>query len=166
MAPNSIGEKRGWRRASGSGRPGFLRSRRGATALEFALVAPILMSVLLGMAQLALAIISLYHMHDAVSDAGRRIAIGELEPAAAESFILRRLGGHAPPKDGKPANADDAGGSGTSGGHTYTVRAVTSADTLDLSVSLAFAEIDFLDLLGLFEGERLSVSTSVPLSSS
>lgn len=140
---------------------GLLAERRGATALEFALITPILMAMLLGMAQLALALSALYEMHDAVSDAGRRIAIGELEPTTAETFILARLGAAA------PLGADGASAAGegetTSGSRHYAVIASQTETAVMLTVSLAFAEIDFFDVFGFFSGRDLTVSMNIPL---
>lgn len=78
---------------------GVFRADRGAAAIEFAIVAPLLISLMLGIVQFG-AIFYFYVWHNmtaAARDTARRVAIGEIgSKAAAETFAADALGGLVP----------------------------------------------------------------------
>lgn len=57
--------------------PGFLQCRSGATAVEFAFVLPVLLSVLFGILSLGSGFFVLNNMEEASREAARRLALGE-----------------------------------------------------------------------------------------
>lgn len=145
----------GWRFAS------WPADRRGVAAVEFALIAPIFIAVLLGMAQVAIAVSVLYRMHDVVSDAGRRVAIGELDAVAAERLISLRLNGVRPQPGANDPVTDGSGGAASSG-KQYKVLTTETADSIGLAVELPFEAINVLNMFSFLNGKRLSISLDVP----
>jgi Flp pilus assembly protein TadG len=71
---------------------GFWRDRRGASAVEFALVAPLLISLLLGIVQYGSLFLLQTRMNDAARDTARRLAVGDLATETeAEEYAVSRL---------------------------------------------------------------------------
>ena len=70
----------------------FLSDRRGASALEFALVVPLLIGLLLGIIQYGSLFLLQTRMNDAARDTARRLAVGDLTTEAeAEEHAVARL---------------------------------------------------------------------------
>lgn len=76
---------------------GVFRADRGAAAIEFAIVAPLLISLMLGIVQFGAIFYVWHNMTAAARDTARRVAIGEIgSKAAAETFAAEALGGVVP----------------------------------------------------------------------
>lgn len=74
------------------------RDRRGASAVEFALVAPLLISLLLGIIQYGSLFLLQTRMTDTARDTARRLAVGELATESdAEAYAEARLAGWSAP---------------------------------------------------------------------
>lgn len=72
----------------------FWREERGASAVEFAMVLPILIMLLLGIIQYGSLFLLQTEMTGAARDTARRIAVGEfVTDEAAEEFALAQLAG-------------------------------------------------------------------------
>lgn len=70
----------------------FWRDQRGASALEFALVAPLLIGLLLGIIQYGSLFLLQTRMNDAARDTARRLAVGDLTTEAeAEEHAVAKL---------------------------------------------------------------------------
>ena len=71
---------------------GFWRDQRGASAVEFALVAPLLIGLLLGIIQYGSLFLLQTRMNDAARDTARRLAVGDLATETeAEEYAVSRL---------------------------------------------------------------------------
>ncbi len=93
----------------------YLRDRRGSAAVEFALIAPVVLLMILGMIQGALVLRTQSILDEIVFDATRGIAAGYLDKTQAETFVktqsLARIGITAfvnvdPPTEGDPTDPD------------------------------------------------------------
>src|SRR5690349_6457767 len=63
----------------------FVRSERGATAVEFALVSVPLIALILGALELALVVLAVITLENATESAGRMIRTGEFQTGANNS---------------------------------------------------------------------------------
>ena len=70
---------------------------RGASAVEFALVAPILIALLLGIAQVALVVMYRTAATDLARDVARAVSLGRLDLATARTRLRTELGRLLPP---------------------------------------------------------------------
>ncbi len=71
---------------------GFWRDEHGASAVEFALVAPLLIGLLLGIIQYGSLFLLQTRMNDTARDTVRRLAVGDLATEAeAEEYAVARL---------------------------------------------------------------------------
>jgi Flp pilus assembly protein TadG len=67
------------------------RAEEGATAVEFAFVAPILLALVIGAVEIANIILVQFNITSVARDAVRRLAVEALSEAEAEAFIAERL---------------------------------------------------------------------------
>jgi Flp pilus assembly protein TadG len=71
---------------------GFWRDQHGASAVEFALVAPLLIGLLLGIIQYGSLFLLQTRMNDTARDTARRLAVGDLTTETeAEEYAVSRL---------------------------------------------------------------------------
>jgi Flp pilus assembly protein TadG len=71
---------------------GFWRDQRGASAVEFALVAPLLIGLLLGIIQYGSLFLLQTRMNDTARDTARRLAVGDLATETeAEEYAESQL---------------------------------------------------------------------------
>jgi hypothetical protein len=71
----------------------FAGCERGASAVEFAFLAPVLILLVLGGIELADAFFLRSHMAEAARDAARRVAVGAMTTAEVPGFVRARLAG-------------------------------------------------------------------------
>ena len=118
----------------------YWRDRGGASAVEFALVAPLLIGLLLGIIQYGSLFLVQTRMTDAARDTARRLAVGDLtNESDAEDYALAQL-------------ADWSA--------TFTATAVLpAAGDSDVSVIIAvpMAEAALINLVGFGMGGDLAV---------
>jgi Flp pilus assembly protein TadG len=71
---------------------GWLRDERGVSAVEFALIAPLLISLLLGVIQYGSIFLVQMRMNDTARDTARRLAVGDLgSESDGEEFARAQL---------------------------------------------------------------------------
>jgi len=76
---------------------GFWQDQRGASAVEFALIAPLLFSLLLGVIQYGSLFLVQGRMTDAARDTARRLAVGEFASESdAETYAVAQLAEMSP----------------------------------------------------------------------
>ena len=115
----------------------LLGQRRGAAAVELALVMPILLTVVFGVIQYGMVIHTRHLMVYAAREAARSYAVGESDSDAAETLALARL-------------AD------TPFGYTVTVTEPEDGESdVTVSISLPMAEAAIISYIGssLFSGD-------------
>ena len=75
----------------------FWRDQRGASAVEFALIAPLLFALLLGFIQYGSLFLIQNRMTDAARDTARRMAVGDLATESdAAAYAVAQLGDLSP----------------------------------------------------------------------
>src|SRR5262245_30859537 len=71
---------------------GWWRDERGISAVEFAMVLPVLVAMLLGVVQYGSVFLVQMRMNDTARDTARRLAVGDLSTqSAGEAFALAQL---------------------------------------------------------------------------
>ena len=121
------------------------RDERGAAAIEFAFVIPVVVLILTGIIQLGALLFLQSNMGDVARDTARRLAVGEITVAEAPSY---------------------AGGQLVSWGGTFTVTTAMPdpADPNDrditVQVSVPIADVSLVDIVGVFQtGDMTAGST-------
>ena len=125
------------------------RDQRGAAAVEFAFIMPILLLMFSGILQFGSVMFLENHMTNVAREASRRVAVGELTEADATTMVQGAL---------------------VNWGVTYQV-SVATVDTGDgnqdvtVGISLPLSDAALMDVLGLFETGDLSTSVSMRMES-
>jgi Flp pilus assembly protein TadG len=150
----STSETRKARRAAAKGLRGKLlrmlgQDQRGAAAVEFAFIMPILLLMFSGILQFGSVMFLENHMTNVAREASRRVAVGELSQADAATMVQDKL---------------------VNWGVTYQV-SVATADVDDgnenvtVAISLPLSDAALIDVLGLFDTGSLSTSVTMRMES-
>jgi TadE-like protein len=144
---------------------------RGVSAIEFAFVAPLLLMLLTGIAQVGMSYFVKNHMQDVAYDITRRVAVGALTPEQAEKYALSRLSklgiefsidvvppGEAAPEPAKiltkslsfETTPTDGGGGSASDKNTVTTVITAKA-----------SDIAHFDVMGFYDDQLIEVSASM-----
>ena len=150
----SATETRKARRAGTKGLCGTLlrtlgQDQRGAAAVEFAFIMPILLLMFSGILQFGSVMFLENHMTNVAREASRRVAVGELTEADAATMVQGAL---------------------VNWGVTYqvsiaTVDAGDGNQDVTVAISLPLSDAALMDVLGLFETGNLSTSVSMRMES-
>ena len=150
----SATETRKARRAGTKGLRGTLlralgQDQRGAAAVEFAFIMPILLLMFSGILQFGSVMFLENHMTNVAREASRRVAVGELTEADAATMVQGAL---------------------VNWGVTYqvsiaTVDAGDGNQDVTVAISLPLSDAALMDVLGLFETGNLSTSVSMRMES-
>ena len=121
------------------------RDRDGAAAVEFAFILPILLLLFSGIVQFGAIMFLENHMTNVARETSRRIAVGELAQADAESSAQQAL---------------------VNWGVTYEVSIVTSSagggnQDITVTISLPMAEAALMDVLGVFQSGNLTAAVTM-----
>jgi len=118
----------------------LIGEERAAVALEMALLAPVLISLIFGVIQMGLMMYVHHSMLNTVQETTRSISLGLLNAAAAEARAQADLPGWV---DSYTMTIDD--------------------DGIDVTVTLVapMGEAGIIDPLGLFEGREVSASATM-----
>ena len=112
----------------------------GVAALEFAIIAPVVITLFSGIVQFGFVLFIENHMADVARDAARRFAVGESDQSEAVQYAQDAL---------------------LNWGVTYTVTVTPNADDVDVQVSLPMSSVAIIDMLGLFQSGTLSASVTM-----
>ncbi len=132
-------------RARAKGWRALWRDRDGAAAVEFAFIVPILLLLFSGIVQFGSIMFLENHMTNVARETSRRVAVGELAEADAESSAQQAL---------------------VNWGVTYDV-AVVSVDVgggnqdITVTISLPMAEAALMDVLGVFQSGNLIAAVTM-----
>ncbi len=150
----SAPEARKARRAAAKGLRGTLlralgRDQRGAAAVEFAFIMPILLLMFSGILQFGSVMFLENHMTNVAREASRRVAVGELSQADAATMVQDVL---------------------INWGVTYQVSIATEDaddgnEDVTVAISLPLSEAALIDVLGLFDTGNLSTSVTMRMES-
>ena len=150
----SATETREARRAGTKGLRGTLlralgRDERGAAAVEFAFIMPILLLIFSGILQFGSVMFLENHMTNVAREASRRVAVGELTEATAATMVQGSLINWGVAYQVSVATADAGGGN----------------EDITVGISLPLADAALMDVLGLFETGSLSTSVTMRMES-
>ena len=112
----------------------------GVSALEFAVIVPIALTLLSGIIQFGFVLFIENHMADVARDAARRFSVGE----SNQSETVQ--------------NAQDTL---LNWGVTYTVAVTPNANDVIVQVSLPMSSVAIIDMLGLFQSGTLSANVTM-----
>ncbi len=150
----SAPEARKARRAVAKGLRGKLlralgQDQRGAAAVEFAFIMPILLVMFSGILQFGSVMFLENHMTNVAREASRRVAVGELSQADAATMVQDKL---------------------VNWGVTYQVSIATEEaddgnEDVTVAISLPLSEAALIDVLGLFDTGNLSTSVTMRMES-
>ena len=148
----SATETRKARRAGSKGLRGKLlralgRDQRGAAAVEFAFIMPVLLVMFSGILQFGSVMFLENHMTNVAREASRQVAVGALDEDDAAEMVQNAL---------------------INWGVTYQVTVTTDDDDdedITVAISLPMSEAAIIDVLGLFETGNLSASVTMRLES-
>ncbi len=124
---------------------GLWRDRGGAAAVEFAFILPIMLLLFSGIVQFGSMLFLENHMTNVARETSRRIAVGELAQADAESSVQQAL---------------------VNWGVNYQVAVTTSSagggnDDITVAISLPMAEAALMDVLGVFQSGNLTAAVTM-----
>ena len=118
-------------------------NQRGTAAVEFAIVAPLLLTMLAGMAQFGMGYFVRNHMQDVARETTRQFAIGDLNETEAESFATNNL---------------------LNLGISYSVDVVPPSGggtNVTTQISAPLADVTPFDFLGMFQSGTVQVAVSM-----
>jgi Flp pilus assembly protein TadG len=146
--------RRAGRRSGTKGLRGTLlralgQDQRGAAAVEFAFIMPILLVMFSGILQFGSVMFLENHMTNVAREASRRVAVGELTETDAATMVQGAL---------------------VNWGVTYEVSVATvDADDgnqdITVAISLPLSDAALIDVLGLFDTGNLSTSVTMRMES-
>ena len=121
------------------------RDRDGAAAVEFAFILPILLLLFSGIVQFGAIMFLENHMTNVARETSRRIAVGELAQADAESSAQQAL---------------------VNWGVTYQVSITPSSagggnQDITVAISLPMREAALMDVLGVFQSGNLTAAVTM-----
>ena len=117
----------------------------GATAVEFAFVMPILLLMFSGIVQFGSVMFLENHMTDVARDATRKIAIGDLAQADAESAVQQSLVNWSVTYNVQALITDAGGGN----------------EDITVTISLPMSEAALIDVLGVFQNGTLTAAVTM-----
>ncbi len=125
------------------------KDQRGAAAVEFAFIMPILLLMFSGILQFGSVMFLENHMTNVAREASRRVAVGELSEAAAATMVQGAL---------------------VNWGVTYQVSIATEEaedgnENVTVGITLPLSEAALMDILGLFDTGDLSTSVTMRMES-
>ncbi len=156
--PKSVTEtrkaRRAGRRAGTKGLRGTLlralgQDQRGAAAVEFAFIMPVLLLMFSGILQFGSVMFLENHMTNVAREASRRVAVGELAEVDAEATVQSALINWVVTYDVDVTTADAGGGT----------------QNIIVEISLPLSDAALMDVLGLFETGDLSTSVTMRMES-
>ncbi len=121
------------------------RDRYGAAAVEFAFVLPILLLLFSGIVQFGSIMFLENHMTNVARETSRRIAVGELAQADAESSARQALVNWGVTYEVSVATIDVGGGN----------------QDITVAISLPMREAALMDVLGVFQSGNLTAAVTM-----
>ena len=112
----------------------------GVSAIEFALIVPIALTLLSGIIQFGFVLFIENHMADVARDAARRFSVGESNQSETEQYAQDTL---------------------LNWGVTYTVTVTPNVNDVIVLISLPRSNVAIIDMLGLFQSGALTTSVTM-----
>ncbi len=108
--------------------------------MEFAVIAPVVLTLLAGILQFGFVLFIENHMGDVARDAARRFAVGESDQSETVQYAQDTL---------------------LNWGVTYTVTVTQDVNDVIVLVSLPRSSVAIIDMLGLFQSGALTTSVTM-----
>lgn len=144
MATSLPQHRKDWSGARSTARRRLVHGERGAAAVEFAIIAPLLISLMLGIVQFGAIFYVWHNMTATARDTARRVAIGEITTKnGAESFASDALKGLVPWIVNFAVAA------------TLPAGASTSGDDVTIVITTPLVEAAMVDFLGILGDQTL-----------
>ncbi len=112
----------------------------GIAAVEFAVIAPVMTTLLAGILQFGFALFIESHMAGVARDTARRFAVGESDQSEAVQYAQDAL---------------------LNWGVTYTVTVTPNVNDVIVLISLPRSSVAIIDMLGLFQSGTLTTSVTM-----
>ena len=125
------------------------QDQRGAAAVEFAFIMPILLLMFSGILQFGSVMFLENHMTNVAREASRRVAVGELTETDAATMVQGALVNWGVTYEVSVATADAGNGN----------------QDVTVAISLPLSDAALMDVLGLFETGNLSTSVTMRMES-
>ncbi len=145
MTRESKARDAGSTRARAKGLRALWRDRDGVAAVEFAFILPILLLLFSGIVQFGSIMFLENHMTNVARETSRRIAVGELAQADAESSAQQALVNWGVTYDVSVATVDVGGGN----------------QDIAVTISLPMSEAALMDVLGVFQSGNLTAAVTM-----
>ncbi len=142
--PSGCGDA-GSRAARAKGWRALWRGRDSAAAVEFAFIVPILLLLFSGIVQFGSIMFLENHMTNVARETSRRVAVGELAEADAESSAQQALVNWGVNYDVDVVSVDVGGGN----------------QDITVTISLPMAEPALMDVLGVFQSGNLTAAVTM-----
>ena len=123
-----------------SKRGSFATDQRGASAVEFAFVLPVLIILLTGVIQMGLTFFVQHNMVSVSQETARLVALGELTEAQGQTYALDHV---------------------IDWGMSYNVDVNQVGDDIVVDITVPMSDVSLIDYLGLFKTGNLSAQSSM-----
>ena len=118
----------------------FRSNRRGVAAVEFAIVLPVLLTLLTGIVQMGIMMFVGHNMVSVSQETARLVAVGELTEAEGQTYANDHL-----------MNWD----------LTYDVSVQRQGSDIVVDIAVPLSDVALIDILGLFNSGDLTTRTSM-----
>ncbi len=118
----------------------FRASQRGGAAVEFAIVLPLLITLLTGIVQMGIMMFVGHNMVSVSQETARLVAVGELTEAEGQTYANEHL-----------MNWD----------LTYDVSVQRQGSDIVVDIAVPLSDVALIDILGLFKSGNLTTRTSM-----
>ncbi len=145
MTRESNARRAGCNGARAKGLRALWRGRDGAAVVEFAFILPILLLLFSGIVQFGSVMFLENHMSNVARETSRRIAVGELAQADAESSAQQALVNWGVTYEVSITHSNAGGGN----------------DDITVAISLPMREAALMDMLGVFQSGNLSAAVTM-----
>jgi Flp pilus assembly protein TadG len=122
------------------------KSRKGVAAVEFAVVAPLLLMFIIGMWEVGRLIEVTQIMANAAREAGRQAAAGQLTPAELTTLVQQYLAREGIPSANATLAIKNKGFTGNPAPSDDDPRNATDLDQLQMTVTLPFKDVRIINL--------------------
>lgn len=134
----------------------LLKDERGANAVEFAIVVPVLLLIVLGIIQFGMILFTYNNMVQAAREAARTLAVQETTAAEAQQIALNNLG-----FSGLTFTITACAPVIAAGGGPPCVAPLDPTSDVSVTITVPLSEATLVDILGLFSTGDLEATVTM-----